>query len=223
MLSHLYPMGVGGYLSSNIENKDPIQGFAKYVRGRIMSADSKFRQDYIYLFFLLLVKELIQLKRCKTTYLRQARKLPNLKKEDVLNVQKDNLPRFNRSYEVFKTMRGTSMYYENAKKNLMTMLRQKGCPSLFMTISCAEYQWKELVRQILETEWNQEVTMEYVESLSDSQRNQIISRSAVQSTVHFQRRIEKIFNLLKYEDIFPGFTVPDYYYRIEFQARLVFK
>ena len=216
---HLYPMGVGGYLSSNIENKDPIQGFAKYVRGRIMSADSKFRQDYIYLFFLLLVKELIQLKRCKTTYLRQARKLPNLKKEDVLNVQKDNLPRFNRSYEVFKTMRGTSMYYGNAKKNLMTMLRQKGCPSLFMTISCAEYQWKELVRQILETEWNQEVTMEYVDSLSDSQRNQIISRSAVQSTAHFQRRIEKIFNLLKYEDIFPGFTVPDYYYRIEFQAR----
>ena len=122
-----------------------------------MSADPKFRQDYIYLFFLLLVKELIEMKRCRTTYLRQARKLPNLNKHDFANVDKTNLPRYNRSFEVFKNMRGTSMYYQNAKKNLMAILRQKGCPSLFMTISCAEYQWMELVRQILETEWKQEV------------------------------------------------------------------
>ena len=112
------------------------------------------------------------------------------------------------------------MYYQDAKKKLMAMLRQKGCPSLFMTISCAEYKWKELVRQILETEWKREVSMEYVNSLSDSERNHIISRSAVQSTIHFQKRVEKIFNLLKFEDeIFEGYSVSDYYYRIEFQAR----
>ena len=151
--------------------------------------------------------------------MRQARKLPTMTKEDVINLDKSNLPRYNRSFQVFKTMRGTSMYYENAKKNPMSVLRQKGCPSLFMTISCAEYQWKELVRQILETEWNQEVSLEYVESLSDTQRNHIISRSAVQSTIHFDKRVQKIFNLLQFDDIFEGFTVPDYFYRIEFQAR----
>ena len=48
-------------------------------------------------------------------------------------------------------MRGTSMYYEDAKKKLMSILRQKGAPTIFMTVSCAEYKWKELVRQILET------------------------------------------------------------------------
>jgi hypothetical protein len=31
--------------------------------------------------------------------------------------------------------------------------------------------WKELVRQILETEWNQEVSMEYVNRLTDGERN----------------------------------------------------
>ena len=111
------------------------------------------------------------------------------------------------------------MYYQDSKKKLMAMLRQKSCPSLFMTISCAEYRWKELVRQILETEWKKEVSMEYVNSLSDAERNQIISRSAVQSTVHFQKRVEKIFNLFKYDDeIFDGYVVSDYFYRIEFQA-----
>ena len=117
-------------------------------------------------------------------------------------------------------MRGTSMYYSDAKKNLMAALRQNGCPTVFLTLSCAEYQWKELCRQILETEFKQEVSMAYIESLSESERNKIISRSAVQSTVHFQKRIEKIFQLLKHDDIFEGLTVQDFYYRIEFQGKL---
>ena len=53
----------------------------------------------------------------------------------------------------------------------------------------------------------------------ESEINKIITQSAVQLTVHFQKRVEKIFNLLKYNDIFDGFTVTDFYYRIEFQAR----
>merc|ERR1712030_211385 len=96
--------GVGGYLSTNITEKDTHKGFATYVRQRIMSADSKYREDYVYLFFLLLVKELVQLKRCKMTYLRQARKLTNLTKDEVMNTDKIDLPRYNRSFEVFKTM-----------------------------------------------------------------------------------------------------------------------
>ena len=99
------------------------------------------------------------------------------------------------------------------------MLRQKGCPTLFVTLSCAEYKWKELVRQILETEWNQKVSMEYVDGLSNGERSKIITENAVQSTIHFQKRIEKLFNLFKFTDIFEGFYVSDYYYRIEFQAR----
>ena len=63
--------------------------------------------------------------------------------------------------------------------------------------------------------------MDRVDSLTDSERNHIISRSAIQSTSHFQKRVEKIFKLLQYENeiIFDGFRVKDFYYRIEFQAR----
>ena len=216
---HLFPYGIGGYLSTALEGKDHDMGFANYIRHRVMSADKKYRQDYIYLFFLLLVKELIALKRCKETYLRQATQLPKMSKEDVLTTKNENLVRYNRSFEVFKTMRGTSSYYQMSKRNLMAMLRQKGCPTLFLTVSCAEYKWRELVRQILETEWNQEVSMEYVDELSNGERSKIITENAVQSTVHFQKRIEKLFNLFKYDDIFEGFHVSDFYYRIEFQAR----
>ena len=215
---HLFPYGIGGYLSSALDGKDYDMGFANYVRHRVMSADPKYRKDYIYLFFLLLVKELIALKRCKETYLRQAAQVPKLTKEDVKSVKHENLVRYNRTFEVFKTMRGTTSYYQQSKKNLMAALRQNGCPTLFVTLSCAEYKWRELVGQILETNWNQEVSMDYVDRLTDGERSKIITENAVQSTVHFQRRVEKLFNLFKYDDIFEGFHVSDFFYRIEFQA-----
>ena len=64
----LFPYGVGGYLSSCITNPESMTGFASYCVSRIMSANPKFRNDMSYLFFLLLVKELIELKRCRQTY-----------------------------------------------------------------------------------------------------------------------------------------------------------
>ena len=74
--------------------------------------------------------------------------VPNSSKEDICNIDRSNLSRFNRSYQVFKNMRGTSMYYEESKKNLMALLRQNGCPSVFLTISCAEFDWPELLKEI---------------------------------------------------------------------------
>ena len=52
----LFPYGIGGYLSSNFLSGSDI-GFANYRRNCIMLADPKFRNDQIYLFFLLLVKK----------------------------------------------------------------------------------------------------------------------------------------------------------------------
>ena len=62
-----FPYGTGGYLSSCIQDEGNDMGFASYCINQIMSADPKFRNDSSYLFFLLLVKELIQLKRCTSS------------------------------------------------------------------------------------------------------------------------------------------------------------
>ena len=102
--------GHGGYLSSITDDKKQHSGFAMYIKHRIMSVDPKYRNNSTSLFFLLLVKELVQLKRCKQTYLRQATKIPGLTKETMQNVKREDLSRYNRSYQVFKSMRGTSMY-----------------------------------------------------------------------------------------------------------------
>ena len=186
-----FPYGTGGFLSSSIDNPESDMGFANYCIGRIMSADHKFRNDSTYLFFLLLVKELIMLKQCKSTYLRQATRLPNLNKGDILNFNKEDLKRYNRSFEVFKNMRGTSMYYQESKKKLMALLRQNGCPSLFFTISCAEFDWPGLLKDIIETVYRKKVSFEEIEGLKTEEKNKLISENYVQSTLHFQKRIQK--------------------------------
>ena len=71
------------------------------------------------------------------------------------------------------------MYYEESKKNVMALMRQNGCPSIFFTLSMAEFDWQELLQEIIETVYRQKVTKEQVEGLSSNQKNKIISENYV--------------------------------------------
>ena len=114
------------------------------------------------------------------------------------------------------------MYFEESKKNLMSILRQNGCPSLFLTISCAEFDWPDLLKEIVETVERREVTQEYVDNLPQSEKNKLIAENVVQTTLHFNKRIEKLFRIMQ-SDFFDGsseaYHVSSYFYRIEFQQR----
>ena len=140
----------------------------------------------------------------------------------MLNVKPQDLSRYNRSYEVFKTMRGTSMYFEEAKRNVMATLRQNGSPSLFLTLSCAEYSWAELLKEIFETVYRRKATQKELDDLTPQERNKLISENVVQSTLHFQKRIEKELKLMTFSKFFDDncpYSVSSYFYRIEFQQR----
>ena len=104
----------------------------------------------------------------------------------------------------------------------MASLRQNGCPSVFLTLSCAEFDWPELLKEILETVYRKKVTQKDIDDLSNAEKNRLISENVVQSTMHFQKRVEKMFSLMKY-DCFKGSTdtyhAASHFYRIEFQQR----
>jgi hypothetical protein len=74
------------------------------------------------------------------------------------------------------------IYYEQSKKNLFAHLRQNECPTLFFTLSCAEFDWTGLVKEIMETVYRRKVTAEEVEKLPTSQKNKLVSEKYVQST-----------------------------------------
>ena len=137
-------------------------GFSNYIKNRLLSADPKFRNDSVYCFFLLLVKELTDMKRSETTYIRKATRVPDLTPKIINEVTKQNLFRYDNAYSTFKTMRGTAMYYQDVKKRLMACLRQKGAPTLFTTFSCAEFEWDSLVKSIYKTVEKKQISLEEI-------------------------------------------------------------
>ena len=78
------------------------------------------------------------------------------------------------------------MYYEDSKKNLMALLRQNGCPSLFFTLSMAEFDWPELLKEIIETVYRQKVTKEQVAKLSPNQKNKLIKDNVSDTILQYK-------------------------------------
>ena len=107
-------------------------------------------------------------------------------------------------------------------KRLMAFIRQKGGPTLFATFSAAEFAWDHLALRIYETVTKRPSTMEFIKSQSVSWRNKLIQENVVQTTLHFNKRMDKIISylnsapLLEYDGV--QYSVSSYFYRIEFQV-----
>ena len=221
LFPQLFPYGIGGFLSSNILQNSNM-GFANYCKNRLMSVNPKFRRDPAYIFFLLAVKEAIEMKRSEQTYFRKAAKCPNLSAQVLSKLTPEVLQRYNTAFTTFKNVRGTAFYYQDVKKRLMAFLRQKGGPTLFTTFSAAEFDWDHLALKIWETVTNKPSSLEFIKSQSNSWRNKLIQENVVQSTVHFSKRMDKIINFLNTTPLleFDGvkYKVDSYFYRTEFQV-----
>ena len=218
----LFPYGIGGFLSSNMLKQNNM-GFSNYIKNRLLSADPKFRNNAAYCFFLLLVKELTDMKRSEVTYVRKATRVAGLTAQKVNAISKEHLFRYDNAYSAFKTIRGTSMYYQDVKKRLMACLRQNGAPTLFTTYSCAEFSWNSLIKSIYETTTKKQITLEEIAKKPAAWRNKLVSENVVQSTLHFSKRTDKIMSLLTNKGIFfhdeKHFVADSFFYRVEFQAR----
>ena len=177
-------------------------GISNYVKSRLLSADPKFRRDPTYVFFLLLVKEMVDIKRSQQTYFRKATKVPHLNAKFIDENTKEFLTRHNNAFSTYKTIRGTAMYYEDIKKKLHAKIRQHGAPTLFCTLSAAEFDWDELAQSIYETNNREKISIEWIRKQTPAWKNKLISENVVQSTVHFSKRTEKIMSLLSKVPIF---------------------
>lgn len=54
----------------------------------------------------------------------------------------------NNSFMFMKTIRGTVAYWKDVLFNLLAMIRNIGCPTLFMTLSANAYHWPELANSL---------------------------------------------------------------------------
>ena len=218
----LFPYGLGGFMSSNVIRSSNI-GFANYVKSRLLCADPKFRNDPYYMFFLLLVKEMVEMLRSESTFYRKAGKSSTLTPKVLREITPEFMIRYNTAFTAFKNLRGTSMYFQAVKKNLMAFIRQEGPPTLFVTLSSAEFQWDEMLQRIYETSTNTKVSLDFIKSQDQSWKTKLASSNVVQSTMHFSKRISTLISLLTKNSPFCHdglmYLVSDFFYRIEFQVK----
>ena len=158
----LFPTGKGGYASTYL---DTGLGLANYIKLRLtgglsledcdmhekiqkIETDScidseRFRRDHHYLMFLLLIADNINIRRAQDTAFRKVTRLKDYTSDKKKVTEQDRalLERRNIGYRTFKNIRGTAPYFEHAKSRLFAFLRQKGPPTIFTTLSSAEFDW----------------------------------------------------------------------------------
>ena len=94
------------------------------------------------------------------------------------------------------------------------MIRQIGCPTFFMTLSCADLHLDDLIANIFKLK-RQNLSEEHVKNVSYFQKCEILNENPVFVARHFQYRVEVFFTEILMVSYLSGEI--KYAVRVEFQ------
>ena len=117
---------------------------SEFGKSRLMSKHSRFRKDFQYVFFLLWQKEMRELAAGVYNLMKGTRQhaLPVHEFMDRLSTSDEDVEA-NLS-TIFTSMRGSKQYWFLKRSEVNCMVREYGPPTLFITLSCAEYESVEI-------------------------------------------------------------------------------
>ena len=115
-------------------------------------------------------------------------------------------------------VRSSPAFWQQKQRELMSMIRQLGCPTFFLTLSAAETKWTELLRILKQILDDVDLSVEEVLEFQWSERADLIRRDPVTCARYFVHRSQELFKVLGSE-VIPLGKLTDYYLRIEFQQR----
>ena len=121
-----------------------------------------------------------------------------------------------KAYKFMTTVKGTPAYWQHMLSDVLAMVKQLGIPSYFMTLSCADLRWNELVTIISKLK-GENISAEEIDNLSYAKRCEELNSNPVLLARHFQYRVENFFK----DIVINGQLGKIHYYaiRVEFQVR----
>ncbi|CAF4566580.1 unnamed protein product [Rotaria sp. Silwood2] len=100
------------------------------------------------------------------------------------------------------------------------MIRQLGCPTLFLTLSAAETKWADLIVILTQVLENKVITVEEAENMSYEKKCDLIKQDPVTCVRYFEHRLKCLWEILSAScGPFRYYELEDKYVRIEFQIR----
>jgi len=103
------------------------------------------------------------------------------------------------AFTFMNTLKGTPAYWKRFLFEVLAMVKQLGLPTFFMTLSCADLRWNELVEIITKLQGNY-ISEEEINNLNYYQRTEILNSNPVLLARHFQYRIQ--YSTIQYRNIF---------------------
>lgn len=118
---------------------------------------------------------------------------------------------------VMRNIRGTYSCWHKAFTDLMAMVRNLGAPHFYITLSCNDLHWPDILRALLVTDGRPDFP---VSDLTFAEKLRLVESYPVTLCRQFMLRLNAFFTLLKRrDDPFLVRPVIDFWWRIEFQLR----
>ena len=190
----------------------------KYFNQRLLNYTQKFASDPDYIFYAQSVTQHLNLNSCiniamkkvKADGMTAGRVSQNFKETISGLIANDD------AYNFTNQLKGTPAYWKRFLLEVLAMVKQLGLPTYFMTLSCADLRWNELV-DIIQKLKGTEMTEEEIENMNYMERTSALQSNPVLLSRHFKYRVEHFFKYIVMNGSLG--KVIHYAIRVEFQVR----
>ena len=211
---YLFPTGKFGYTYE----RDVVLSPCRYFNQKLLNYTQAFASDSDYICFAQAVTQHLNLNRSINIAMQKIR-AEGLTAGELSKNYSGRIKVFVANDEAFNfmhTLKGTPAYWKRFLYEVLSMVKQLGLPSYFMTLSCADLRWNELV-EIISKLNGTHLTQEEIQNMSYFDRTKVINSNPVLLARHFQYRVETFFK----EIMLSGHIgeLKHYAIRVEFQVR----
>ena len=210
----LFPTGKFGYKVERDIKLSPV----KYFNQRLLNYKQKFASDSDYIFYALSVMLQLNLnsqiniamKKVCTSQLTAGMLSSNFSDTVKSFIAKDE------GFSFMNSVKGTPAYWKKFLFEVLAMVKQLGLPTFFMTLSCADLRWNELISIISKLK-GENLSEDDIRNMSYFERCRYLNLNPVLLARHFQYRVEVFFKEIVVNG--PLGKVTYYAIRVEFQVR----
>ena len=184
---------------------------------RLYGIDRRYSSDTLYIVFLYQVKEALEIKRSRVTFFRKSK--VKYTRDKILSLHKTELERSDLGFKAFKTIRGTTPYFQAEQRELFSMIRQLGPPHIFFPKSVNETGMIHLIKALKQKDENRIISYTDVIMMSKSQRTKLIKKYPIDVVQHLDCVFRHHINTMKKQMSLGEYHIEDYFYCVEFQQR----
>ncbi|XP_057316777.1 uncharacterized protein LOC130657796 [Hydractinia symbiolongicarpus] len=211
---YLFPTGKFGYKVERDIKLSPT----KYFNQRLLNYKQKFASNSDYIFYVLSTLQQLNMssqiniavKKVKTDSLTAGMLSKNFSETVQSCIAED------KGFQFMSPIKGTPAYWKRFLSEVPAMVKQLGLPTFFMTLSCADLRWNELISIIAKLN-SENLTDEEIINLTYFERFRFLNLNPVLLARHFQYRVELFFKEIVVNG--PLGKVKYCAIRVEFQIR----